>query len=357
VPTALLKLGYSDQEASEIVNYIDQQGTIEGAPHLKAEHLPVFDCSLKPANGKRSIHYMGHVRMMAAAQPFLSGAISKTVNMPEEATVEDISHVYTEGWRLGLKAIAIYRDASKRSQPLNTSDAKPKPESAGGSQKPEDSTAADSAAQPAAPAVPHPYRCKLADERKAITHKFAVGQHEGYLTVGLYENGQPGEIFITMAKEGSTVSGLMDSFATAVSLALQYGVPLKVLCDKFSHTRFEPSGWTPNPEIRYAKSVMDYIFRWLAFKFLPRDAQPREDSRVQSLHGTEAEKATGLASDFTRATAEAPAIGFAPSPNQAGLAGVNQSDDAPSCADCGAIMVRNGACYKCLNCGSTSGCS
>jgi ribonucleoside-diphosphate reductase alpha chain len=347
VPTALLKLGYSEQEAAEIVNYIDQQGTIEGAPHLKPEHLPVFDCSLKPANGKRAIHYMGHVRMMAAAQPFLSGAISKTVNMPEDATVEEISSVYTEGWRLGLKAIAIYRDASKRSQPLNTSDAKPK--------APEPAIKAPEAA----PALPQPYRCKLADERKAITHKFAVGQHEGYLTVGLYENGQPGEIFITMAKEGSTVSGLMDSFATAVSLALQYGVPLKVLCDKFSHTRFEPSGWTPNPEIRYAKSVMDYIFRWLAFKFLPRDAQPREDASVQSLNGTEAEKATGLATDFTRATAEAPApaIEFTSSSGQAGLAGVNQSDDAPSCADCGAIMVRNGACYKCLNCGSTSGCS
>ena len=202
------------------------------------------------------------------------------------------------------------------------------------------------------------YRHKLPDERKAITHKFAVGQHEGYLTVGLYEDGQPGEIFITMAKEGSTVSGLMDSFATAVSLALQYGVPLKVLCDKFSHTRFEPSGWTPNPEIRYAKSVMDYIFRWLALKFLPRDAQPREDASLQSLNGTEAEKATELATQFTRATAEAPPhSGFASAMSQGGLVGVNQSDDAPSCADCGAIMVRNGACYKCLNCGSTSGCS
>jgi ribonucleoside-diphosphate reductase alpha chain len=352
VPTALLKLGYSDQEASEIVNYIDQHGTIEGAPYLKAEHLPVFDCSLKPANGKRSIHYMGHVRMMAAVQPFLSGAISKTVNMPEEATAEEIASVYTEGWRLGLKAVAIYRDGSKRSQPLNTSDAKPKNESDARSQMSENSkdVKADSDRQA--------YRHKLPDERKAITHKFAVGQHEGYLTVGLYENGQPGEIFITMAKEGSTVSGLMDSFATAVSLALQYGVPLKVLCDKFSHTRFEPSGWTPNPEIRYAKSVMDYIFRWLALKFLPRDAQPREDASLQSLNGTEAEKATELATQFTRATAEAPPqSGFASSMSQGGLVGVNQSDDAPSCADCGAIMVRNGACYKCLNCGSTSGCS
>jgi ribonucleoside-diphosphate reductase alpha chain len=355
VPTALLKLGYSEQEASEIVNYIDQQGTIEGAPHVKAEHLPVFDCSLRPANGKRSIHYMGHVRMMAAVQPFLSGAISKTVNMPEEATFEDIAGVYTEGWRLGLKAIAIYRDNSKRSQPLNTTDAK----GAGSKvQAQEQSATSSPAPQSAVPATPHAYRHKLPDERQAITHKFSVGQHEGYLTVGLYENGQPGEIFITMAKEGSTVSGLMDSFATAVSLALQYGVPLKVLCDKFSHTRFEPSGWTPNPEIRYAKSVMDYIFRWMAFKFLPRDAQPREDASIQSLNGTDAEKATELAAQFTQASAKAPAGGATASVlSQGGLAGVNPSDDAPSCADCGAIMVRNGACYKCLNCGSTSGCS
>ncbi len=352
VPTALFRLGYSDQEASEIVNYIDQHGTIEGAPHLKAEHLPVFDCSLKPANGQRSIHYMGHVRMMAAVQPFLSGAISKTVNMPEEATPEEIASVYTEGWRLGLKAIAIYRDGSKRSQPLNTSNAKAKKEPEARSQMSENSKDVK------AESAPQAYRHKLPDERRAFTHKFAVGQHEGYLTVGLYEDGQPGEIFITMAKEGSTVSGLMDSFATAVSLALQYGVPLKVLCDKFSHTRFEPSGWTHHPEIRHAKSVMDYIFRWLAWKFLPRDAQPREDASLQSLNGKEVEKAAELATKFTRASAEAPPpSGFTTSMSQGGLVGVNQSDDAPSCADCGAIMVRNGACYKCLNCGSTSGCS
>jgi ribonucleoside-diphosphate reductase alpha chain len=353
VPSTLLRLGYSEQEAGEIVNHIDQQGTIEGAPYLKPEHLPVFDCSLKPANGKRSIHYMGHVRMMAAVQPFISGAISKTVNMPEEATPEEIANVYIEGWRLGLKAIAIYRDGSKRSQPLNTSDGKPKKESEIESQKSENSKDAS------AESSPKPYRRKLPDERRAITHKFAIGPHEGYLTVGLYDDGQVGEIFITMAKEGSTVSGLMDSFATAVSLALQYGVPLKVLCDKFSHTRFEPSGWTPNPEIRYAKSVMDYIFRWLASKFLPRDAQPREEVSLQSLNGTEVEKATQLATQFSRATTEAapPQGGFTSSMGQGGLVGVEQSDDAPSCADCGAIMVRNGACYKCLNCGSTSGCS
>jgi ribonucleoside-diphosphate reductase alpha chain len=418
VPTALLKLGYTDEQAADIVNYIDQHGTIEGAPGLKPEHLPVFDCSLKPAQGKRSIHYMGHVRMMAAVQPFLSGAISKTVNMPEESTAEDIANVYSEGWRLGLKSIAIYRDGSKRVQPLSISKeqdsgfriprslgsdgpirigpeigqdsgakeqesgAEPPPRpsekkrpakkaagSGGLDKKLKRSEKAEAPApasepptpspQPPAPtsaAAPRgPYRRKLSDERRAVTHKFSVGAHEGYLTVGLYEDGQPGEIFITMAKEGSTVSGLMDSFATAVSLALQYGVPLKVLCDKFSHMRFEPSGWTNNPEIRYAKSIMDYIFRWLAYKFLPKEARPLEDASVASLNGTEVEKAAGLATQFSQA-----AGGISGHPSgmgQPGPAGVTQSDDAPSCADCGAIMVRNGSCYKCLNCGSTSGCS
>jgi ribonucleoside-diphosphate reductase alpha chain len=376
VPAALAKLGYTPEQAADIVSYIDQRGTIEGAPGLKPEHLPVFDCSLKPANGKRSIHYMGHVRMMAAVQPFLSGAISKTVNMPEKATPDDIANVYIEGWRLGLKSIAIYRDGSKRVQPLNTSKEQdsgftvrlrsPSPsnvegriqDSGVGSPKIEESEQriSDHGLR-SAESAHGPLRRKLPDERTGFTHKFSVGGHEGYLTVGLYENGQPGEIFITMAKEGSTVSGLMDCFATAVSLALQYGVPLKVLCDKFSHTRFEPSGWTQHPEIRYAKSVMDYIFRWLAWKFLPRDAQPREDASVQSLNGKEAEKATELASQFTHATAGGPQVTFDFVPTQSGLAGVAVSDDAPSCADCGAIMVRNGSCYKCLNCGATSGCS
>jgi ribonucleoside-diphosphate reductase alpha chain len=363
VPGALLKLGYTNEQAADIVSYIDQHGTIEGAPGLKAEHLPVFDCSLKPANGKRSIHYMGHVRMMAAVQPFLSGAISKTVNMPEEATAEDIANVYIEGWRQGLKSIAIYRDSSKRVQPLNTSngqdsgfrsqDSGVRNQKAEGNRGKMPNTQSPAPGPESAAPTPKPYRHKLPDERAAITHKFSVGAHEGYLTVGLYEDGQPGEIFITMAKEGSTVSGLMDSFATAVSLALQYGVPLKVLCDKFSHMRFEPSGWTNNPEIRYAKSIMDYIFRWLACKFLPKDAQPREDASVASLNGTEVEKAAGLATQFTQA-----AGGIAGAEmGQPGLAGVAHSEDAPSCSDCGAIMVRNGSCYRCMNCGATSGCS
>jgi len=350
VPAALARLGYTPEQRDAILAYLDQQGTIEGAAGLRAEHLPVFDCSLKPAAGKRSIHYMGHVRMMAAVQPFLSGAISKTVNMPEEVTAEDIASVYIEGWRLGLKSIAIYRDGSKRVQPLNTAKG---PDSGFGVQDSGQAAPAASSAQPLLQS-PKPYRRKLPDERAAVTHKFSVGAHEGYLTVGLYEEGQPGEIFITMAKEGSTVSGLMDSFATAVSLALQYGVPLKVLCDKFSHMRFEPSGWTNNPEIRYAKSIMDYIFRWMGYKFLPKDAQPREDSSVASLNGTEVEKATGLAAQFTQAAGGR--AGSSPMA-QPGLAGVPHSEDAPSCSDCGAIMVRSGSCYRCPNCGSTSGCS
>jgi ribonucleoside-diphosphate reductase alpha chain len=388
VPIALLKLGYTEQQASEIVTSIDQNGTIEGAPHLEAEHLPVFDCALKPARGRRSIHYLGHIRMMAAVQPFLSGAISKTVNLPEEATLEDVTSAYLEAWRLGLKAIAIYRDGSKRTQPLNTqksevrsqksaglvlSEAKEEPEvgeSGIGSRKSGVGKGADPGTAPSP--VAKPFRRKLPDERRAITHKFSVGGHEGYLTVGLYDDGMPGEIFITMAKEGSTVSGLMDSFATAVSLALQYGVPLKVLCDKFSHTRFEPSGWSSNRDIGYAKSLMDYIFRWLALKFLPKDAQPRENVSLATPDGAEARNAAELASKFSHATAEQAPEGLGSRESAAGnretrlptpdsrllnLAGVEQSDDAPSCSDCGAIMVRNGSCYRCMNCGSTSGCS
>ena len=336
VPTALLRLGYSDGQTSEIVSYIDQHGTIEEAPHLKAEHLPIFDCSLKPAKGKRCIHYMGHIRMMAAVQPFLSGAISKTVNLTEEATVEDISRTFIESWRLGVKAIAIYRDGSKRSQPLNTSKAETKAKIPISHESREASTAGEVTSS-------KPYRRKLANERQAVTHKFSVGGHEGYITVGIYEDGSPGEIFLTMAKEGSTVSGLMDCFATAISLALQYGVPLKVLCDKFSHTRFEPSGWTNNNDIRFAKSIMDYIFRWLAVKFLPSEAQPLDDSVATTLSSP-----VGSAGATTAEKLQTEAVS---------LNDVLAMADAPSCADCGSLMVRNGSCYKCMNCGSTSGCS
>ncbi len=314
VPLALRHLGYHEQHLADILEYIDQHDTIEGAPHMREEDLPVFDCAFQPARGNRSIQYMGHLRMMAAVQPFISGAISKTVNLPESASVEDICDAYIEAWRLGLKAIAVYRDNSKRSQPLNTTL----------DQKAEAPTAAAPASRAA--------RRRLPDERRAITHKFDIQGHEGYLTVGMYEDGTPGEIFLVMAKEGSTISGLMDSFATMVSLALQYGVPLKVLVDKFSHVRFEPAGYTGNPEIPIAKSVVDYIFRYLASKFL----DPEEQQAAGVVRREPASAVPGL-----------PAVPIT----------FRSQEDAPSCSDCGAIMVRNGACYKCMNCGSTSGCS
>jgi ribonucleoside-diphosphate reductase alpha chain len=302
------------------VAHIDSTGTIEGAPQLKPEHLAVFDCSFRPQNGTRSIHYMGHVRMMAAVQPFISGAISKTINMPEESTVEEIMSAYTESWKLGIKAVAIYRDNSKRVQPMS---------SGSGSVKEKKAAAAVTVTEKV---VYRPVRRKLPDERAAITHKFSIGGHEGYITVGMYEDGAPGEIFITMAKEGSTISGLMDAFATAVSFNLQYGVPLKFLVDKFAHVRFEPSGWTGNPRIPYAKSIMDYIFRWLGARFLGPEYTNTEVGETPTLRPTESDPQQQLS--------------FSPS-----------VADAPMCAECGSIMTRNGSCYKCGNCGGTSGCS
>src|SRR5450631_1580393 len=271
VPTALFKLGYNHDQADAIVSYIDATGTIEGAPHVKDEHLAVFDCSFKPAKGTRSIAYMGHLRMMAAAQPFISGAISKTVNLPENASVEDISEAYLQAWKLGLKAVAVYRDGCKKSQPLSAAGSKTALSSG---------VSVERASSPAAVEVednleapPRAVRHRLKEERMSVTHKFNIGGHEGYIIVGLYPNGEPGEIFIKMAKEGSTVSGLMDSFALAVSISLQHGVPLKLFCEKFAHTRFEPSGWSNNPDIGFAKSIMDYIFRWLQMRFLSGQQQ------------------------------------------------------------------------------------
>jgi ribonucleoside-diphosphate reductase alpha chain len=352
VPAALRRLGYSEAAVGEIVAYVEEHGTIEGAPGLLEEHLPVFDCAFRPANGSRSIHHMGHVRMMAAAQPFISGAISKTVNVPEEATVEEIADAYFQAWKLGLKAIAIYRDNSKRTQPLSTS-------LGGKKAAPQAAAAPVPAAVEAAPAKP--YRRRLPDERMSVTHKFSLGGHEGYLHVGLYEDGSPGEIFVTMSKEGSVISGLMDAFATSVSLALQYGVPLEVLVRKFSHMRFEPSGWTPNPDIPMAKSIMDYIFRWLGLRFLPKEDQPREEPSLE-----QAAK--------TAKAAAAPLTGNSPLANGNGVGNGNghhdtpadpmvllnsiarMQEDAPPCTECGMIMVRAGACYRCDNCGATSGC-
>jgi ribonucleoside-diphosphate reductase alpha chain len=340
VPIALRRLGYPETQVSEILQYIDENDTIEGAPHLRADDLAVFDCAFKPAKGSRTIHYMGHVKMMAAAQPFISGAISKTVNMPELATPDDIMEVYLEGWRMGLKAIAIYRDGSKRSQPLNTSlDSKK-------------GAAADVPASRAAVVVEpaRAVRRKLLDERRAITHKFDIQGHEGYITVGIYEDGTPGEIFLVMSKEGSTISGLMDAFATSISLALQYGVPLEVLVKKFAHTRFEPSGFTKNPEIPIAKSITDYIFRWLASKFLSGTQQ-------EAIGIVRREPVVEI--EATATSAAAPAAPVKPVPVDSSpikISFVGQ-EDAPACSDCGSIMIRNGTCYKCLNCGSTSGCS
>jgi ribonucleoside-diphosphate reductase alpha chain len=315
ISAALKTLGYNERQRQEIIDYLNKNDTIEGAPYLAEEHLPVFDCAFKPAKGKRTIHYMGHIRMMAAVQPFISGAISKTVNMPNESTIGDVREAYIQAWKQGLKAIAIYRDGAKRTQPLSTSkesNSKAKPE------------------------VAKPNRRRLPDERPAITHKFSIAGHEGYLTVGMFEDGTPGEIFIVMAKEGSIVSGLMDAFATAISMTLQYGVPLKVLIDKFSHTRFEPSGFTGNKQIPIAKSVTDYIFRWLALKFLREEDRPRNSENDNYI----AANGNGLENkeDYEKHIFQT-------------------QSDAPPCFECGAIMVRNGSCYKCLSCGSTSGCS
>ncbi len=430
VPAALRKLGYTPEQVTGIIEYINDRETIEGAPELKPEHLSVFDCAFKPVNGERSIHYMGHVRMMGAVQPFLSGAISKTVNMPEAATAEEIETVYLEGWKQGLKAIAIYRDGSKRSQPLSTGKKKDDDAVQGSAQDRETIESLRRQLAAAQVEATKPHRHRLPSERTAITHKFEISGHEGYITVGLYPDGQPGEIFLKMAKEGSTVSGLMDTLATSVSLALQYGVPLRDVVNKFAHVRFEPSGFTGNSEIPIAKSLVDYIFRWMGSRFLPADekaslglidrSQVVDEIPVGSVGGLSASSAASL--DIPPAAAEEEASGLSrsasasPTPTQTddtpsatvetavaeparspapkeelvviasngsgngnghrtngngqtleSFAGSSLGGgvkvafaaqaDAPSCADCGSIMVRNGSCYKCLNCGSTSGCS
>jgi ribonucleoside-diphosphate reductase alpha chain len=335
VPRALKRLGYDSKEVQEIVEYLDENETIEGAPQLADTHLAVFDCAFKPRAGSRTIHYNGHIKMMGAVQPFISGAISKTINMPAEATVDEVGEAYVTAWKLGIKAVAIYRDGSKRTQPLNTG-------------KTEKAVETVTAAALAA-ADDRMQRRKLPDERQSITHKFDIAGHEGYITVGMYEDRTPGEIFVTMSKQGSTISGLMDSFATAISFALQYGVPLQFLVDKFSHMRFEPSGFTKNPQIPYAKSIVDYLFRWMASKFLDEEAK-REVGIIES------EKTLSAKSDPVP-LAMAPVASLRDG-KDGGIrqAFINQAD-APPCPDCGSIMVRNGACYKCMNCGSTSGCS
>jgi ribonucleoside-diphosphate reductase alpha chain len=378
---ALRRLGYSAVQVKEIIDFIDEHETIEGAPHVKPSHAAVFDCAFKPLKGQRSIHYMGHIKMMGAVQPFISGAISKTVNVPKEATAEEISTAYLESWRLGAKAVSIYRDGSKRTQPLNTSrDTKATPAQI---------------AEAAIAATPQPIRRRLPDERRAITHKFDIAGHEGYITAGCFEDGTPGEIFLVMAKEGSTISGFADAFAQAISYALQYGVPLQVLVDKFSHARFEPSGMTKNPEIRFAKSIVDYVFRWMATKFLSEDAKfhagvngvpepvepvtpslfdtpagivPNGNGAAANGHGASAHGigANGAGVYAAGANGAANAVGAngagasglrASVPSASSFAAMRNQEDAPPCSTCGSIMVRSGACYKCANCGTTSGCA
>src|SRR5260221_10838497 len=336
VPMALAKIGYTENQIKNIIDYINENETIEGAPELKPEHLPVFDCAFKAQKGERSIHYMGHIKMMGATQPFISGAISKTVNVPKEATVEEIMQAYIESWKMGAKAISIYRDGSKRTQPLNTS-------------KDKDKTIIE--VEKVVAAMGQPVRRRLPDERQAITHKFDIAGHEGYITAGLFENGQPGEFFLVMAKEGSTISGFADAFAQAISYALQYGVPLQALVDKFSHVRFEPSGMTRNPEIRFAKSIVDYIFRWMASKFLSAEAQFHAGVNGRELDDPSAHGLVKTAA--APAAAPQPAAGSASNPHRT----IQNQEDAPPCSTCGSIMIRSGACYKCVNCGTTSGCA
>jgi ribonucleoside-diphosphate reductase alpha chain len=370
VPAALSKLGYTDKEVEAIIAHIDARDTIEGAPHLKDEHLPIFDCAFRSTNGSRSIHYMGHIRMMSAVQPFLSGAISKTVNLPTECTVEDIEDAYIQAWKLGLKAIAVYRDGCKRTQPLSTN---LNQATSDGSKvalvaaavnvdplellAPEERRLVEALrirkTRPAGPPMANRY--KLPDERASFTHKFSIGGHEGYLTVGLYPDGTPGEIFVRMAKEGSVIAGLMDSFATAISLALQHGVPLHVLIEKFKGTRFEPSGFTGNQEIPIATSIMDYLFRWLAIRF-PTDG-PSIVERHPAARAAQLDlpKVPLLSKDFISVEVKArvePAI-----PVEGKDRAWVPETAAPPCHECGTLMVRNGACHKCPNCGSTSGCS
>ena len=404
VPMALERLGYSPEDIKAICDYIDEKETIEGAPKLIEDQLPVFDCAFKPRNGKRFIKYVAHLKMMAAVQPFISGAISKTINMPKESTTEDIMAAYVEGWKMGLKAVAIYRDGSKRLQPVSTDKHK------------------DEKAKAVAEAAPaRPFRRRLPDTRQSITHKFSVTGHEGYLTVGLYEDGQPGEVFITMAKEGSTVGGLMDVIGTCTSMALQYGVPLITLVDKFRHARFEPSGMTSNRDIPFAKSLIDYIFCWLGCQFIPGYADRNVPNRAATANAAENKttttarqlvektkdlahkiaeaKAAGNNSGKKKAAKRAGSNGDGPGreaakmpaiqtnvltdppsriasligtavpqtqgPLQADAAVMEQfnaqflhfGDDAPACDVCGSITVRNGTCYKCFNCGNSMGCS
>jgi ribonucleoside-diphosphate reductase alpha chain len=360
VPQALTKLGYDADEVRKINDFIDEHETIEGAPGLKDEHLAVFDCAFPPLNGERLIHYKGHIKMMGAVQPFISGAISKTVNMANDATPEDIAAAYMLAWKEGVKALAIYRDGSKRTQPLSTG-------------KSGDNAANASAASTPAAAAARPTRRRMPDTREAITHHFSIADHDGYITVGKYEDGSPGEIFMKMAKQGSTVSGLIDSLAIMMSLALQYGVPIQIVADKLSHMRFDPSGFTKNPDIPMAKSIVDYIVRWLSSQFLSEDEKrqvgvitPNLRAEAAQAADDEIEASISKASGAVEAPAKANGNGhahnpgqveFALPPGQGGAFAFKVDQDGALCGSCGWTMIRSGSCYKCMNCGSTSGCS
>ena len=341
VPSALSKLGYTESQVSAITAHIETTGTIEGAPELAERHLEIFDCAFKPQNGTRSISHLGHIKMMGSVQPFISGAISKTVNLPENATVEDVTEAYTEAWKHGVKAIAIYRDGSKKVQPLSTG-------------KETSNSKKEAAAVTETVVVARPRR-RLNDTRASLTHKFTIEGHEGYITVGLFADNTPGEIFVTMAKEGSTLSGMMDAFATSISLSLQYGVPLAHLVEKFAHMRFEPSGWTGNSELGFAKSIVDYVFRWLGYRFLSAE----DKLAIGLVHTSEIvdpapqlellSKAVSMATTISGAQ---PTVWTEPTHKR-----MNSTPDAPPCPRCGWLTVRNGSCHKCENCGETTGCS
>lgn len=376
VPMALRKLGYDEPTIRGILDHIDEHDTIEQAPGLRDEHLPVFDCAFAPPQGGRSIHFRGHLKLMAAVQPFLSGAISKTCNVPHEATVEDIRGAYLEGWKLGLKALAIYRDGSKGSQPVSTKDESKEKEK-------ETPVALAEPAPPAPQIIYQPRRERLPHTRRSVTHKFDIQGHEGYINVGFYPDGRPGELFITMAKEGSTIGGLMDVLGTAISIGLQYGVPLEVFVNKFAHSRFEPAGFTKNPDIPIAKSIADYIFRWMGMAFIPgyREAnaprRPGADESEPAPAGTPVLKVNGVRSatiaDLEHAEAVMGARAYQQAAAQPPVAvsetpladGLSEQDrqfahfqsDAPACDNCGALTVRCGTCYRCFNCGNSMGCS
>ncbi len=330
VPMALGELGYATREIEEIVAFIDERGSVIGAPHLKNEHYPVFDCAI----GERAIHYMGHVKMMGAVQPFISGAISKTVNLPEETSVDEVSQLLIEAWQLGVKAIAIYRDNCKVAQPLSGS---------------KDTSEEGRIAQIHAlgGVVAAPKRRRLPDDRTEVGRKFKVGEYEGYIHVGLFDDGTPGDIFVDIAKEGTTLAGLMNSFMISVSLGLQYGVPLEVYVSKFSHMRFEPSGMTNDADIRIAKSIVDYIFRWMGKKFLTSDQQ--EEAGILT-----PEVKARLAAAYAAGEATAQ-VHDTPPPGQTAL--FNSWEDAVECSRCGGRMVRTGSCYTCRDCGTNTGCS